>query len=378
MESNQFTAPQGTISMAVTAPSFSGKTKRSDIQLLPNGPHPAIIYAVVGTGTTMEAFGNEQPKPKNKVWIGLEFPQLKQFFYEEDTEQRSTVMSIDSTFNMGDRSKLRAIAEVVIGRQFKDNTEADNFDVGQLIGAKVLVQVVTKTSKKTGNPYNAIGSIGALGGFPLPANFNPELEYHLFAIDPAGNNFKTINFANLPVWIKKTIFESNEAKAYVAKGGLFAKKNEDTNTGSPQQPQGQQQTSQQQPQGQQQVQQQAAPQAPVQQAPAQTTKKFVMIDTQFTLEQWKAAHWTEESLVAGGKARWEEVTLPPVAPQAPSAPQEPHAPQVPTAPQQAEPQQQQMSFPQGQPQQQQQAQPQAQQPTPAENWLDEDEDDLPF
>ena len=282
-------------------------------------------------------------------------------------------MSIDSTFNMGDRSKLRKLAEVVIGRSFKDNTEADNFDVGQLIGVKVLVQVITKTSKKTGNPYNAIGSIGQLGGYPLPANFNPELEYHLFAIDPAGNNFKTINFANLPLWIKKTIFESNEAKDYVAKGGLFAKKNEDTNTGAVQQQQGQQQTFQQQPQAQQQMQQQAMPQPPIQQAPVQTTRKFVMIDTQFTLDQWKAAHWTEESLVAGGKAKWEEVVLPPVAPQAPpAAPQQaPQAPQAPPAvPQQAQPQQQQMSF--------SQEQPQVQQQTPAENWLDEDEDDLPF
>lgn len=362
MESNQFTAPQGTISMAVTAPGFSGKTKRSDIALLPNGPHPAIIYAVVGTGTTMESFGNEQPKPKNKLWIGFEFPQLKQFFYEEDTEKRSTTMNIDSTFNMGDRSKLRKISEVVIGREFRDNSEADNFDVSKLIGVKVLCQIVTKNSKKTGKPYNTIASIGALGGYPLPADFNPECEYHLFAIDPEGNNFKTINFANLPMWIKSRIFESNEAKAYVAKGGMFAKKSETTNNGNQQQQQPQQ--------VQQQAQQGQLPLAPQQNAQP-LTRRFILTDTQYSLEQWKHAQWTEQALVDAGKARWEDVQPEPQLPPAP-----PSAQPLPPAPPQNVQQVQQQNPQQDIQQPQQQVQQQAEKP--AVNWLEDEDDELPF
>lgn len=313
-QENNTTAPQGSISMAITAPSFAGKTKRENVQMFADGPQPAVIYAVVGLGSHMKSFKGEEPKEKDQIFIGLEFPQLKQLFYEEDTEPRSTTMSIDSTFNMGERSKLRLVAEAVIGRKFRDNNEANNFDISKLIGAKILVGVATKVSQKTGKPYNYVGSLMAIGDYPIPPNFNPELEYQLFAIDPAGNNFRTMNYANLPYWLKKTILESKEAKAYAAKGGLFAKKTETTNTGQA-------------------AQQNAnAIATPTQSAPPPqgATKKFVMIDTTYTLEQWKQAQWTEQQLVDAGKARWEmpEPIAPPSAP--PSAP--PAAPSAPAGP----------------------------------------------
>ena len=355
MENVNYTAPVGTMTMPMTAPSDfgGGKTKRTDIQLLPDGPQPGVIYAVVGLGTHSESFGNQAPKDISKIYIGIEFPQLKQLFYEEDTTPRSTILSIKSAFAMSGKAKLRALAEAVIGRKFKDDNEAYNFDITQIIGAKILVNVITKTRKAPGvGQYNAVGSVMPLGGYPLPPNFNPENEKLVFGVDPEGNNFKTINYAKLQYNLKKMILASHEAKAYIAKGGAFAKI-EDVNQNQGQQPQ--QQTQQ---QYQQQAQQPTPPQPA---APVQNGEPvFVLTDTQFTIEQWKHAGWTENDLVASGKGRWDQPVAAPSAP-SPQGPPAPHAPQAPQTPQ-------------GPPV----AQVPGQQGPVSSSWTDEEDDDLPY
>lgn len=391
-QQNNYVAPQGQMSMAMTAPSdFQGKTKRTDIQLFPDGPQPGKIYAVVGLGTHSESFNNEAPKDRNKIFIGIEFPQLKQLFYEEDTEPRSTVMSVESVFSMGDRSKLRALAEAVIGRKFGSDEEARSFDVQQLVGATILVNVVTAVSKKSGKPYNKVGTVMSLGNYPLPPNFNPELPYQLFAIDPIGNNFKTVNYANLPFFLKKTILESNEAKDYIAKGGLFAKNPENNaqNGSTPQQPQQQQYAQGNAP---------APAPAPVAAAPVQQGPRLEMLVTDFTYEQYIAGQWTDQMLIDANKARMvyptpppapTQMAPPPVAPApAPAVAPAPVQQQFAQQPQQVQQpaqqfaQQQFAQQPIQQPAQQQFAQP-AQEPVQtqvqaAAHWTDEDDDDLPF
>lgn len=355
----QFVAPQGTMKMSMKAPSnYEGKTKRTDIQLFPDGPQPAVIYCAIGLGTHTENFQGTGDKQVNKIYVGFEFPQLKQLFYIEDTEPRSTIMSVESSYSMGSKSKLRAICEAVIGRKFSSDDEAYDFDISQIIGAKVLVNVATKYRKKDNTPYNDIGSVIPLGQYPLPPNFNPEIEYNIFGIDENGDNFKTMNYAKIPFYLKKIILESKEAKEYIAKGGVFAKMPDNQQQGSQQSFQ-QNQTSAQAP----------AP-APVP-AAAPPQKKFILTDTSFSLEQWKNAQWTEQMLVDGGKGYWEEPAPAPMAPPPSAAvPQAP--PQAPT-PQTPQPQAPQQQF------QQQAFASQAEQQQQAQNWLsEEDDDDMPF
>ena len=234
--------------------------------------------------------------------------------------------------------------------------EAYDFDISQIIGAKVLVNVTTKYRKKDNTPYNDIGSVIPLGQYPLPPNFNPEIEYNIFGIDEQGENFKTMNYAKIPFYLKKTILESKEAKEYIAKGGVFAKM-----------PENQQQNSQQsfqQSAPAQNFQQSAPAQVPTPAAPLAVPgeKKFVLTDTSFTLEQWKGAQWTEQMLVDNGKGYWQEPAPAPAPTQMAPPPPAP-APPAPQAPQQ--------SFNQ-QPSQTTQQQE-------AQSWLDEeDDDDMPY
>ena len=157
----------------VAPESNSGFTKRSDIQLLPNGLHPGVIYAVVGIGTHMESFASQAPREMNKIHIGIEFPQLKQMFYMEDTVARSTVGSLEGAFSMAGKAKLRALVEAVRGVAFASDDEAAGYDVSQLIGCKVLCNMTTVARKQGQGNYNKILNFAPLGSYPLPPNFNP-------------------------------------------------------------------------------------------------------------------------------------------------------------------------------------------------------------
>jgi hypothetical protein len=346
----------GAMTTPMIAPeSSSGFTKRDDIQLLPNGLHPGVIYAVCGIGTHMESFNGQPPREMNKIHIGIEFPQLKQMFYMEDTVPRSTVGSLEGAFAMTGKSKLKALVEAVRGVAFNTEQEASNYDISQLLGCKVLCNMTTVARQNGKGNYNKILNFAPLGTYPLPPNFNPENEYNLFVVDAAGENFKTTNYANLPNWLKKTIMESVEAKKYASKGGAFAKKPDAQQNGKSQQPVQQQLQHQ---AGQPVPQQQQVPQ---QQIPPVTQKTFVLTNPDYTMEQWRHAGWNEEALVAAGHARWDMPLAPASAPQ-------PQAPPALPPQQTSQPPVQQMP---------QQAQPQGPPQIPDSQFVDED-DDLPY
>lgn len=370
------------------------KTKRSDVQLLPAGSNLGILYCLVDLGTQMESFNGGPPEPKRKIQVIFEFPQMKQFFYEDDTEQRSTTAMFDSTLNVGDKSKLKQIIDAAHGRSLSYD-EASKYDISNLIGQTFNVQIMHKRSTKDPNKiYANIQGVFSPRGLIVPVPFEPMLEKHLFFIDKdkngnvIGNNFNTLNYAKLPLFLKKKILQSKEAIEYSARGGVFAQLPTENN-----QP-GQQQ---QQPPQQQQFQQQQQP------APANPT--IVLKDPSYTLEQWFAIGWDIQSLINAGHATY---SAPPVQQQAPPPPPvnvDPNAaafmPQgnqnlhanlgvQNQAPQQPL-QQQQPQQPPAQPQfQNQPQQPSIQQPVnnvaqqpldnnvPAFNPNEEEHDDLPF
>ena len=312
---NQFNTAVGSIQMPMTIPTSTGGgggqfTKRTDIQLLPPGANVGIIYSVVHVGTQNTEFKGKKGT-SNNIIIGVEFPHFKQLFYEEDTAPRSTVLSREMPFFAKGTSNFKKILEAVSGGTLTDEA-ANAMSPASLLGQVVLCMIETKNYASKPGQYNKIASFSALGMMPVPQNFTPELEHQLFFVDPAGNNFKTTNFANLPRFLKETIMKSHEALAYAQNGGWFAKKAETTEQPN-QQPQGSPQPNQ--------FSNAPAPQA-VPQAMPQTEKVFVFTDTQFTLEQYLANQWTETTLVEAGKGRWEERPVAQAMPQAPQSPQQ--------------------------------------------------------
>ena len=307
-----------------TAPDFGGnKTLNPEKILLTPGPQPAVIFAVVDLGTHMESYQGKPAEPKRKIMIGFEFPQLKQRYYLEDDKPRSCMIAKESTFVISDKSFLKALISGVYGRNFTDQ-ECRSFDVMQLVNTKVLATVVhtpIKSGVNAGKIKESIASISALGAYPLPVGFEPELQLQSFYIDPQGNNFMTSNFANLMPWIKRKIYASQEAESRKAKGLPFAKSDEEIQreASGAQQPQTYQapQTGYQQPT------QQQAPNVP---APVSIpTQKVTMLNNQ-NYDAFIAQGWTDELLVQNGYAVWNQQNLqtppvPPITPIPPVTPQ---------------------------------------------------------
>lgn len=369
----QYGAPSAQFNGEFKAPEYNGvKKTKLPYDPIPQGLQMCTIFGVVGLGTHMESYQNSIPAPKNKIMIVFEFPQFKRKFYEEDTELKSAaIMQEMVLYARSDKSKLRKIVEAACQRSLSDD-EAGDFNFTTLIGASVVVNV-QHYKKQDGSIGEKIASYNSIVGMPVPMGYQPENLPWLFFIDPAFNNFRTETFAKLPQFLRKKLIESQEGQTFISQGGIFAKV---------EQTQDQQQ--------QQQYAQPAQAQQPVAQ-PQTNGQKVQMLVNDFTYQQYLSAGWTDETLVQNGKAKWIQQAAP--APTPTPGPSQTIAPapvngnataiqqpaQQYAQPAQATPAPHQ-NIPSAAPVQQ--AVPTqnftAQQPTPAQSWLEEEDDDMPF
>ena len=335
-ESN-FIAPQGEMQMEFVTPSnFEARVRRTDIQLLNHGSNLGIVCGIIDLGTHMESFDGKSPEPKRKVKVMFEHPQLKQLFYEDDTELKSTISSFESTLSMNENSKVRKLVHAFENRAISDK-EAYGYNLAKVLGARVNVQIEHAFGKKDPTKvYEKVVSVFSANGLAIPVPFEPEFKPLLFFIDKAGNNFLTKNFADLPFYFRKKIMESEEGMAHIALGGKFAE--------NPRQDEQQAPAQAQQPQ-QQQSQNFANQQSPL--APSTGVKKLVLKDPSIPIANWIANGWTEDMIVSEGHGTYVVET--------PSTPTPPVAKAMPTPP----------------------AQQQAAAPSNA-LFADDEENDLPF
>lgn len=314
---SQFIAPVGQISTDFVTPSnYEPKEKRKDIQLLNHGSNIGILYGIIDLGSHMESFEGKSPELKRKIKILFEHPQLKQLFYIEDTVQRSTTSSFESTLSMNEKSKVRKLIHAIEGRAIPDK-EAYGYNLAKLLGARVNVQIEHTPAKADPTKiYEKVIGVFSSQGLAIPVPFEPECQKLLFFIDAAGNNFMTKNFADLPFYFRKKIMESEEGKRHAAAGGKFAEHPKNDTAA----PQGQMQ--QQQPQQAQQQNVAVPPQAVV------STRKLVLNNPAIPIESWYTQGWTDEMIVSQGHGSWVEQT--PTIPNTPLPP----ASNIPQAPQQ--------------------------------------------
>lgn len=319
-----FVAPMGEINLnagTFTAPSnYTERPKNPNIQLLPIGNNLGVVYGIVDLGTQLESFGGAAPELKRKIKILIEHPQFPQQFYLDDPTMKSTVSSFESTFNTGEKSRLRALIAAVEGNI--SNQQADNYNIAQLLGKRVNSVIEHRQGKKDPTKfYENIKYVASAQGLAIPANFVPQNPYLFFVIDDKGENFKTKNFADLPFYLRKKIMESEEGKQYAARGGKFAENPKQDN---------QQQTAQAMA---------PAPTPALMPASAPATAnvnpysngKIELISKDYTLKAMYDNGWNDQLLVQHGMARLLPQTPPANAPM-PNAPIAPAAPMAPSAP----------------------------------------------
>jgi hypothetical protein len=172
---------------------------------IPAGNYVARCYQMIQIGTIMELINGEQ-KMLNKVRIGWELPTELKVFKEENGEQ-PYVISEEYTLSMNEKSNLRKMLASWRGKDFTDE-EAKAFDITKLIGAKCMINVIHKASKKDpSRVYEKIGSVSSVPkGLDVPPAINQVsiLEYDNF-------NFDLYN--SLPDFIKDKIKGSIEFAA---------------------------------------------------------------------------------------------------------------------------------------------------------------------
>lgn len=332
---------QGQGTMSMTAPA-KANTKRDDVELVPAGPNPCILYSIIDMGTV---YNQNFRKEQRTVRLTFEFPLFKQLFRTTDTEPKPTVLSVEETFLMSPGSNLKKWCDAMSGTVLQEHDYKNGYDIGQFLGRAFMGEVDHVPGKKDPTKIYANLTTAKALTEDIRARYNFDWsqlirtnDTLIFAIDPNGNCFQSDAFARLPKFLRERIMKSNEALAYERAGGVFRdqeKPSDQKQVFPAQQPQ------------QRQVQQPVQQSQPVQPQPAQTGTveiptdvvqnghRLVMIVNDFTYDQYLAVNYTPELLIRDKKAVWV-----PDAPQVPgpSAPQQPQAPQAPQSPVASSPQ----------------------------------------
>jgi hypothetical protein len=320
---NTQNSPQGQGGFSMQAPA-QVSTKLDTVQLLPTGPNPGILYSIVDIGTHF----NEHFKKKSRlIRLTFEFPLFKQLFKTTDKEVRPTVLSMEETFQMAEKSNLKKFCDGALNRVLSPEEYKNGYDIGQFLNKVMIVNIVNKPSKRdTTKIYNNIGGVQGLSEHTR-ASYNFEWDLVVrsndvvgFMIDPNGACFQSEAFASFPEWLRTRIMASDEAKKYASSGGIFIPKKE----------------------RQVEVQANVPTNAPPLANRTPSAMPIVnghilrMISQDYSYEAYLGNKWTNEALVAQNHAVWDVLPTQqaeqPAAPVAPSQPQAPQAPQAPVAP----------------------------------------------
>lgn len=287
----------------MNAPASSGST-RKNVELLQTGIYPGVLFGMVDMGTTKNIFGNKS----RRIKLFFELPNQKALFYEDDTELKPRVLNTTYTFSLsknreGKKSNLLQLVEKLYG-PIPDN-QYNTFNVAQMLGNTFNLSIIVKTKKDNSSSYNTIDNINPFQNFWPNDDLQRTNDIMFFSL---SQGFESANFANLYNWLRTEIMNSDEGLEHAARGGKFAKYDDNKNlilesAGVPVQqnaPNFTPNVAQPNPIP-------AQPQAQVQSP--QVQQKLVMIDTQHTYEAYKSAGWTDEALVQQGLARYEQIQV---------------------------------------------------------------------
>lgn len=270
----------------MTAPaqtsSYPTKEKNDNLQLVPQGMHPAIIYGVVNVGTQDGEYQG-RATASNKLKLVIEFPGHKQLYWKGDTVPSPSAMIMDFNYSVsknkksGKKSKLLLLIESLYGPL--QESQYLNFDISQLAGLKIFANVV-HYYKLNGDLGAKIDSISQFN----PAYVNPDsiVLTNEILIYSVQMGFENMSFAKLPFFYRSMIKESHEGKKHIAAGGRFTRMDETgTNMiiddGSNNY--------------------------------ATAPSKIVMIGA-YSYEQLKSAGWDDQAMIDNGYARRETVQAP--------------------------------------------------------------------
>lgn len=119
-----------------------GKTNQSSGSFeisVPEGIHKAVIYSVVELGTQTINSAQYGEQQKKQVLLSFEIPSITKVF-DKDKGEQAVAISKTYTLSLHEKSRLREVAEAVLGRKMTE-AEADEHDTKDFIGGNVMLTI---------------------------------------------------------------------------------------------------------------------------------------------------------------------------------------------------------------------------------------------
>ena len=200
---------------------ITDKGGSADFPKLEKGIYEGTLYSIVDLGTRLEAFGNDEPKPKHQVTLAFEItaavrPENNQTLMEDG---RPFAVSKKYTLSLHEKAALRLDVESWRGMSLSDE-ELRGFDLVGLLGmtAKIEVGHTNPMPDGTGggNPKIIALREPAGGSQKVPTkNEQKAFDLEIYCEEFNGNSSPKTKamcdvFDSLPEWQQKQIQESFE------------------------------------------------------------------------------------------------------------------------------------------------------------------------
>lgn len=170
----------------------------------PAGNHVARCVRVIDLGMQKDD-GQFGLKIQHKLMLTWELPDEKHTFKEENGPEPFQV-SKEYTVSLHEKAGLRKELESWRGRAFTAE-ELDAFNVGKLLGAPCLLNVIHSPRKDGGGMRAKVGGISPLPkGFKCPDAISPQIKYEV-------EQMRDETFKSLPEWIQNRIASCEDWKA---------------------------------------------------------------------------------------------------------------------------------------------------------------------
>lgn len=168
-------------------------------ELIPTGNYFGVIIGIYDLGSQESQYG-----PRQKVKFEIELHKKKGPVVDKKGFTLRAYPEFSMAFgvsNSGEKSKLRAAVESIIGRAFTEQEASDGYDLTQLLDVCCRVTVAHDTSKQ-GKKYEGFTFTPMDEDDPQPKT---ESDTHTYEVDPA----KPIP-DYVPAFIAKRIRQSTE------------------------------------------------------------------------------------------------------------------------------------------------------------------------
>lgn len=169
----------------------------ADFEIVPSGNHIAICNAIVDLG--MQPGSGQYPDPKRQVYVRFELP-TERIKYKKDGSDLEGPMSIGRSFtaSMSEKANLRKFVESWFGKKFPSDDHAADFDLGNLLGRKCLLNVThTEKAQKTYANINA--------ATPIPKGMSADYQQHNESLYYSLDEHNQQTYMALPEWLRKKI-----------------------------------------------------------------------------------------------------------------------------------------------------------------------------